>query len=373
MQTMNFEKLVKKLWWFFSASKTIDDMPDSMLFVDSSGYIARANKKACDCFNITDSEDPIRIKDLVSGGMNVVNESLRKKQPVLAIAKAPNRDFYVELNASRKWNGYFIVIRDVSKLTNEKTTEMMIARFNGEKNAMLTKLESEIKSPITSITGFSKGLLDGLGGALSDKQEKYVKIINSNANDLYQFMDKLLEFSYCESSLYEPKFQKFDIIIKIKEILKEYKELFEYKNIQFDFNYDEIDSRTLYFDEKAFEIIFKNIFDTSYDMLESGCISFHIRVPNEEMSMTYGLDDNKKYIQFLIKDTSSGIEKEDMKYLCDPYYQIEKGRKNFIRALRLGSASILTKRSEGYIDVTSDTMQGVLYNVILPVLKGKNE
>ena len=240
MQTMNFEKLVKKLWWYFSASKTIDDLPDSILFVDSSGYVVRANKKACDCFGITDSDEPIRIKDLITGGMNMVNESLRKKHPILAVAMSAGQEFYVELNATRKWNGYFVVVRDVSRLTNEKTTEFKIARFNGEKNAMLTKLDSEIKSPISSIIGFSRGLLDGLGGQLSDKQEKYVKIINSNANDSYVFLDKLLEFSYCESSLYQSKYVKFDMIAKIKDIIKNYKTISEMKKVQIEFNYDEI-------------------------------------------------------------------------------------------------------------------------------------
>ena len=115
------------------------------------------------------------------------------------------------------------------------------------------------------------------------------------------------------------------------------------------------------FDEKAFEIVFRNILDTSFEMIESGCISIYIRQPNEEAGMTYGLDENRKYIQIMIKDTSSGIEKEDMKYLCDPYFQLEKGKKNVLRALRLGAASILIKRSAGYIDVSSELMQGVLY------------
>lgn len=373
MQTMNFEKMVKNLWWFFSASRAIEDIPDSVLFVDSSGFVVRANKKACDCFGITDTEEPIRVKDLISGGMNVINESLRKKHPILAIAISTGNDFYVELNTSRKWNGYFIVVRDVSRLTNEKATEFKIARFNGEKNAMLVKLDSEIKSPLSSIIGFSRGLLDGLGGPLTEKQEKYIKIINSNANESYVFLDKLLEFSYCESSLYEPKYTKFDMIAKLKNILKNYQNVFEAKKIQIDFSYDEIDFRALYFDERAFEIIFKNIIETSCEMIESGCFSLHIRVPNEEMSMTYGLDDDVKYVQFLVKDTSHGIEKEDMKFLCDPYFHLEKGKKSIIRALRLGSASILAKRSEGYIDVSSEIMQGVLYNVILPILREADE
>ena len=373
MQIMNFEKLVKNLWWYFSASKTIEDLPDSMLFVDSAGYVANANKKACDCFGIVDKEESIRLKDLISGGMNIVNESLRKKHPILTVAKGNGKNFYVELNASRKWNGYFIIIRDVSRLTDEKTTETKIARFNGEKNAMLSKIEPDIKSPLSSIIGFSRGLLDGLGGNLSEKQEKYIKIINSNASELYTFMDKLLEFSYSESSLYEPDFQKFDMISKMKDIIKDYNTFLTNKNVEFIFDYEDIDFRAIYADVKAFEKIFRNILETSAEMTDSGCITLHVGQPNEETSMAYGLSDDKTYLQFIIKDTGTGVEKEEMKHLCDPYFQLEKGKKNFIRALRLGISSIITKRNNGYIDISSEIKQGVLYNVILPVVKEYHE
>lgn len=87
---------------------------------------------------------------------------------------------------------------------------------------MLVKLEGDIKSPISSITGFSQGLLDGIGGNLTEKQAKYIKIINSNSNDLYHFMDKLLEFTESESSLYKSMYQNFDVVQIIKGIASEF-------------------------------------------------------------------------------------------------------------------------------------------------------
>ncbi len=56
-----------------------------------------------------------------------------------------------------------------------------------------------------------------------------------------------------------------------------------------------------------------------------------------------------------------------MKYLCDPYAQLEKGKKNLLRAIRLGTASILTKRTDGYINITSEMMNGAEYNIYIPL------
>ena len=373
MQIMKLSRLAKKLWWFLSAYNTINNLPDSVIYADALGYIINANKAALRCFNIQKIEFPLRIKDIVPDGMNVVNESLRRKCPVSAVGLAGEKEFYIELNAVRKWDGYFITIRDVSKLTNEMNTEKQIARFNGEKNAMLSMIKEDIKSPITSISGFSKGLLDGIGGELTEKQHKYIKIINSNASDLYTYMDKLLEFSSVESSLYASEYQNFDIISFTKDILKDYQQAFDDKRILFNFDYNSIQNRMVYTDIKAYEGIIRNIVETSCIMTEEGYVTLNLTYPDEETFINFGLTEGKQYIQIRLKDTSPGIDAAEMKYLCDPYSQLGKGKNNFMRSLRLGVASILTKRTEGFIDVNSEILQGVMYNIVLPIMKDKNE
>ena len=223
MQAMNLEKMFKNVLWTFTSSKTIENLPDSVVFVDAAGFVTRANKRACDCFKLTDDDiNPEKLDNFIVDGLEAVRSSLKNQKPVLATARVGEKEFYVELNASRQWSGLCINLRDVTKLINQTENEEKTARFNGEKNALLFKLEGDIKAPITSILGFSQGLLDGLGGDLSEKQTNYIKIINSNSNDLYNFMDKFLEFSYAESSLYEADYKNFDIVEAIKNTVKNY-------------------------------------------------------------------------------------------------------------------------------------------------------
>lgn len=371
---MNLEKMFKNVLWTFTSSKTIENLPDSVVFVDAAGFVTRANKKACDCFKLTDDDvNPARLDNFIVDGLEAVKSSLRNQKPVLATARVGEKEFYVELNASRQWSGLCIILRDVTKLINQAETDEKTARFNGEKNAMLVKLESEIKSPITSILGFSQGLLDGLGGELSEKQNKYVKIINSNSNDLYNFIDKFLEFSYAESSLYEADYKNFDIVEAIKNIVKNYVTQCEENKIEVTFDYDSIDKRTVFIDFKAFSKALKNIIETSISMTENGYISLKLGYPDQQDALSYGLAQNKSYMHLIVKDSGSGIDKNEMKSLCDPYAQLDNGKRNLQRALKLGSACILIRRAGGYIDINSEPSQGVTYDIIIPVEKEENE
>lgn len=376
MQIMNLDKFVKNLWWTLTAFRTIDELPDSVIYVDLVGNIKKFNKKAQETFGIEESDDPtviVNINDIIKDGSERINESLDLTRPILATATIPGREFYVELNASQKGKGYCLSIRDLTKLTTEIFNDDKTLRFNGEKNAMLAKLEGDIKSPITSISGFSRGLLDGLGGELTEKQAKYVKIINNNAEELYQFMDKFLEFSKAESSIYEPNYQNFDIIEMFKAVMKDYETVLADRRISFDIDYESSEKRTVYTDLDAIKNAFKNIIEVAISMTESGIISIKLTHPNEETCVKYNLSitANKKtsYLQITIRDTGSGIPEEEMRYLCEPYAQLEKGKKNFLRALKLGSASILVKRANGLFDICSEIRTGTKYEIVLPIEK----
>lgn len=374
---MNLGKLLKNLWWVISASQTINDLPDSIIFIDSKGFVRRANKKAFECFGLTiEDNSPIMLKDFIVEGMDAVYSSLKAQKPVVATASIPGRDFCVELNASKNGSGFCIAIRDLTRLTNEIVTEEKIARFNGEKNAMLVKLDGDIKSPLTSITGFSQGLLDGLGGELTEKQAKYIKIINTNSQELYHFMDKFLEFTEAESSLYEPKYQNFDIVEVFKSIIKEYEPILAEKKLPIDFDYEAIEKRTVYTDLKALQKALRNILEIAISMTDAGYLIVKLKYPDEKTANRFGLNEaeiNKGYLEITVKDTGVGIPEEEMKALCDPYSQLEKGKKHFLRALQLGASSILVKRANGNIYVRSEVMKGTKYTIIIPIEKDINE
>lgn len=373
MQIMNLENLLKNFWWSLSALKTINELPDALIYVNKNGIIEHINKKAAQNFGIElDELNPLCVNDIIKDGFEMIELSINEGKPVAAIAKTPGKEFPIELNASKKKKGYCIIIRDVTKLTDEIATEEKIARFNGEKNAMLHKLESDFKAPITSITGFSQGLLDGIGGQLTEKQIKYIKIINSNSTELYHFMDKFLEFSTTESSLYESKYQNFDIVEACKAVCADFEAEMSAKKIAFDIDYDNIEKRTVYSDYNAVRKIFRNLLENSISMTDGGYIFFKLSRPEEEIASLFGLNAEKiakSHLQITLKDTGTGIPEDEKKFLCDPYAQLEKGKKNFLRALQLGTASILTKRANGFINIKSLITKGARYDIIIPVEK----
>lgn len=124
------------------------------------------------------------------------------------------------MNAKKYVEQYFITIRDITAMTNVLTIAERTGRLNKEKNVMFVKTSNEFKSPLQSIIGFSQALLDGLGGEINEKQNKYIKIINKNSTELLHFIDKFIEFAQAESSLFNYNNQPFDIVNTIQTVAK---------------------------------------------------------------------------------------------------------------------------------------------------------
>lgn len=363
---MNFEQFGKNLNSFLSSQKILDNLPDMYLYIDSDGYIKDSNINAKNNLGISDN---ITINELFDDALNVVRKAAKYKKAVLLETKTPNE--FLELTASKIDKDYIVCIRDNTKIINDKLENDAIDKFNKEKNAMLVKLENEFRAPLNSIIGFCQGLVDGIGGEITEKQAKYLKIIQSNSKDLNELIDKFLNFSYAESLSYEPEYKKFDIVLEIKEILKEFGKTTDYDKTNIEFLYENIESRNVYNDLKALKKIVINILETVLSSATTGNIQIILSNPDDETSITYGLDENKKYIQIKIKDSNSALSADEITHICNPYAQINQSKKHIIKSFRLGAVSILAKRSNGFFNILCEN--GNLYNIIIPIEKEEDE
>ena len=66
------------------------------------------------------------------------------------------------------------------------------------KSEFIYNISHDLKTPLTSIKGFGKLLLEGSGG-LSSEQQEYIKIINNESDRLYQLIQQILDVAKLSS------------------------------------------------------------------------------------------------------------------------------------------------------------------------------
>lgn len=371
---MNLTKLLNAI----SHKEVLVNLPDAVLVVELDGRICWANKKAATLFEVeTSILQNCNVDDLVTDGMKIIAKSANKRTSVITAAvSASSRELFIELSARFYDDQYYVTLRDVTAMTAVFDNAEETNRLTKDKNLMLEKLSTDLKSPLQSMLGFSQALLDGLGGDITEKQEKYIKIINKNANDMLFFMDKLLDFSQSEANYFRPELQTFDILNAVQSVLRANEVALSLKNLTLNLDSEDFDRKTIYSDEHFLKAILQNILETSIKLTEIGSVSVKITYAEQETVDALELDTkhDKKYMQIAITDTGIGLTETEKEDLFNPYQHLDKvNKKNIVRAFSLGTALNLAEKLNGTITVKSEVMKGSTYNVILPVDKEEDE
>ena len=370
---MNFTNLFSSI----NPKEVIKNLPDAVFVVDLDGRIVWANDKAAVIFESKARDlKGLNFDEIVANGLFLAEKSYSKRNSVVTGAfTIEGKEFFIEMNAKKYVEQYFITIRDVTAMTNVLTIAERTGRLNKEKNVMFAKLSNEIKSPIQSIIGFSQALLDGLGGEINEKQNKYVKIINKNSTELLYFMDKFLEFARAESSLFHCENQIFDLVNTIQTVVRNNENVLNQKVLNVGYDFEEFTKRAIYSDENAVKIILQNVIETSIKLTDVGSITIKVKYPDMDLVERCGAKITKasnslSYVEITVSDTGMGLAESEQEGIFEPYTQLDKNRKKtIVRSLSLGTAYTLLKRMGGAIWVNSEVMKGSTFHIILPVEK----
>lgn len=368
---MEFMSFFKKA----SLSQVLEYLPDGLVLTDLSGKVLHANKYAKELLGVRERDNIAQILDV---NLKMI-ESLAEKE-VQSVFKVPREDIpvYVELSASKISDEakFIITVRNVTQ-THEFMKKMLVEtesskKVNRDKNSFLVKIGNDLKSPLHSIDGFSKALLEGLGGPISEKQEKYLNIINKNSHELLFLIDRIIEQSRLESGLYDWDYKHLDIINLLQTVVRPYKEVLREKSIELTVDIEEVSKRTCFADESALKAVIDSLMDIAVKSTYLGNINIKLSHPPLDFVALKEIDfpetaTEKSFIRFTITDTGSGMSETEKAFIFDPYYQLESGnKKNLPKSLSLAIVSSLVKSMRGKVWVESEAMQGSSFSFIIP-------
>ncbi|WP_187647813.1 HAMP domain-containing sensor histidine kinase [Nitrosophilus labii] len=172
------------------------------------------------------------------------------------------------------------------------------------KSSFLSAMSHELKTPIGSILSLSQYLLTS--SKLDQNNLESISKIEHSANHLLQIINDILTIAKVDSGKIDMEISKTDISNTVKEVLDILNPLAESKGIKIINNIkEELKINT---DPKLFKIVIINLISNAIKFTPKG---------NIYLSLKKEGNDYKIYI----KDCGIGIDKEDLKYIFDEFYQ----------------------------------------------------
>lgn len=129
------------------------------------------------------------------------------------------------------------------------------------KKRMLADLSHDLKTPMTTIQGYSKALYDGM---VEDEEQKrrYLKYIHDKSIRVTSLIDELFMFSKLDTPDFQMMKQDHDICEFFREVIVEYYELFTEKEMELTIN---IPTKKIFyrFDQKLLYRALSNILENT--------------------------------------------------------------------------------------------------------------
>ncbi len=356
-------------------------LPDNVVLLNPQGSFLWCNDLAQKTLSgLKENFAEGYIDDLLDNAMDfIVKLADVDKTTVVRTKSSFDKDMFFELSARKTDEGFLVIMRNNTQ--NYKTLTSIIVehesskKINKDKNNFIVKLAGEIKTPLQSVIGFSQAILDGLGGELSDKQEKYLNIINKNSEEVLQLFNRIVDLSKTESNLFEHKFSYFDAVSVLNSVLKLNENEIKAKKLNVTVDVASDIKRTIYSDEKVLKLILQNIIENAITSTDVGDITINVKHPDLEYVSESGLvpfenASEKSFMLFSIQDMGLGISETELDTLFEPYAQLENpNKKSIVRSIAFATIKNAIKMLKGNVWVDTEAMQGTTYNVIIPTEK----
>jgi len=377
---MHIKGFIKK----YSTAMDLEIYPDAIIIINVLNDIIGWNTKAENIFGYLESEIIGRnIAILFDNQIEKIHISIFEKTSQIFSAKNRNgEDIIIEIscNEFNKNEKIIISVKDVTK--SQKVIEKLLLEYEKvskiaqNKNGFIAAHSNELKKPIHSIIGFSQGIIDGVCGQLDEKQEKYISIINKNANNLLTLIDNMIILSKIEAEQIKLDYKVFDVTELAESAKNDINHLIQEKNISFDIDFSALERKNIYSDESLLRQILLNLYTNAVKFTDVGQIKITLAHPYMETIKNVGIPHvpyftEKSYILFSISDTGIGISEEDKQSLFDEHNHSNKTMTKKYGGTGLGLAITrkLTNILGGNIWVKSTLSHGSTFSFIIPVEK----
>ena len=342
---------------------TLEIYPDAVMVFSTDFELLEYNTYADKLFNLSaNSTESIKPEDLFDCDFSILSKELLQENNICTL-KIKGSDSYVEIKATQKDNDYiYFSIRDVTQKHKTVTAFMLeyetSKKINRTKNNLLIKLSNELMAPLHSITGFSQAMLEGLSGKIDEKQKKYLNVINKNAFDLFDLLDKIIESAKLETNVYEFSPKVFDIVDVLNALINELKPI--NPNIKVVFDFSNLERRNAYTDEKALKKIVQYLINNIIKNTDYGEIKITAENPEMDYLTEQGFIieedfDSKNFLHVRISSNIDAFKTQSDLSMFEIYPQLEiNAKREVLNNIPLYNASLLSK----YLKIKLNQLEG---------------
>lgn len=322
-----------------------ENMQEGLLVIDSYTMILSGNSSAWRIFQVNApmigqsvysldrNEDFRKVIEQVLEGKHG-NTLLRLEQEFVQLIANP-----VE-REGRTVGAVLLLMNETEKVQRENLRREFSANVS-----------HELKTPLTSISGFAEIIQDGF--VKEEDVKKFAGRIYREAQRLIQLVEDTIKISQLDEGENPYEWENVDLYSVAKNVCGNLKEIAEKKDVHLYIDGERMICRTV---RPILEEILYNLCDNG------------IKYNKQNGSVTISLRDLGEDIQIAVEDNGIGIPREDRNRVFERFYRVDKSHSKEIGGTGLGLS--IVKHGAGFLGGTlgliSEESKGTRITVTLP-------
>ncbi|MBC2701979.1 MAG: HAMP domain-containing histidine kinase [ANME-2 cluster archaeon] len=224
-------------------------------------------------------------------------------------------------------------------------------------STFLSSVGHELRSPLTSILGFTSLILEDKTTEISDEQQEQLTMVYESAQDLLDLINDVMDISTIEAGEIELVLEMFLLDDVINEVISKLEGAVIGKGLQY--KVDIPPDIQVFQDKQRFTQILTNLASNSIKFTNSGIIEITGNNTGNE-------------IPVIVKDSGIGIKEEDIPRLFEPFAQIYSQLESKPRGTGLGLCLCekVVNLMQGRIRAESEFGKGSVFTFNVPIEYG---
>lgn len=331
----------------------IQNIGSGIVLINSRGHVNLVNKTYIETFKVSERKivdelyyDAFKHQEVVEIVEEIFLKEIKVRKQVILPLTIERKHFEIYgapiIGINHEWKGIVLVFHDITEL---KKLEQVRKDF-------FANVSHELKTPITSIKGFTETLLDG---AMEDKnlRESFLSIILTESDRMQSLIQDLLNLSKIEQQNFKLDITKVSVKTLIEDVFLMLNQKADEKNIEL----SSLVKTPLEIEGDALRLkqIFINLIDNAIHY-----------TPRDGKVFITASETNEKIV-VRVNDTGVGINKTDVPRIFERFYRVDKARSRNSGGTGLGLAIVkhLVEAHKGKIEVESKLGQGTSFIVTL--------
>jgi len=228
------------------------------------------------------------------------------------------------------------------------------------KTQFLANMSHELRTPLNSIIGFSRVMLKGIDGTLTDLQSADLTSIYNSGQHLLRMINDILDVSKIEAGRMDLSFDEVTLDEVCQSALSTARALVKDRPIELQANIPE-DLPSVWADGQRVRQVLINLFSNAAKFTDEGQITLQAAV----------MPADPEFVTVSVHDTGIGIDSEAQKRLFIPFQQVDPSttRRAGGTGLGLSICRSFVEMLGGRIWVESELGKGSTFYFTLPIYR----